>query len=768
MPLFWLSTAYLLGVILSSIFSLNGFIWLLSGLVFLLLLIPEKKIRSRVRFLQFIREYCFVPASLILAFVFFGAARHQTAQTVFTADDLAYYNDQGKVTIIGVITSYPDNRDQSVQLTVSAESITLENEQTRPVQGKLLARLPVGRDWHYGDKISLSGKLQTPAEDEEFSYRAYLAGKRVYSYITYPYVKLLAENQGNFFLSGIYALREKAYLLINRIYPQPESALLSGILLGIERDIPEDLEQAFQDTGTTHIIAISGFNITILAGLFAGLVFRFVPRIWSPFFAVLGITVYTLLVGAQPPVVRAAVMGSMAMFGRQIGRKQAGLNSLFLTAAIMNIFNPLLLWDAGFQLSFMATLGILLYLDSLLEAFQKFSEKYLAQDIVKKLSGPVSEYVLVTLAAQITTLPVSIYHFERFSLSSFLANILILPPQPLVMILGGISVIAGLVCQPLGQLLAWFSWPLAAYTNRMVEFFARANFAVFDLGKVSLSLILLYYLVLMLFKVFPRIRAYIHRHLRPAVLFSGLGLLTVVVWQMVMTSHSPYLKISILNIPDGPAVFLLSPDGNRVLINGGSSANQLSDALGRRLPLVSRKVDAVFLTRSGSNFLEGLPRTLERFPTGKVIWNPQLLDYQAGRWLEDSLLLSETEMLEIQTGQSYAVGSAVKLQTLVRYEDQTALLLEMENFQMLLPSGIPAGTIQRGSVKDLTDIDLILLTEEDLERNSFAEWEELGPLLLIAPYQEGIDDRPANWINLQKLNWVQVITDGEKMWVESR
>ena len=350
-------------------------------------------------------------------------------------------------------------------------------------------------------------------------------------------------------------------------------------------------------------------------------------------------------------------MGGMALFGRQIGRKQAGFNSLLLTAALMNLFNPLLLWDAGFQLSFMATLGILLYLDPLLEAFKKFLEKYLAQDLVNKLSGPLSEYVLVTLAAQITTLPVTIYHFERFSFSSFLANILILPPQPLVMILGGISVLAGLVFQPLGQVLAWLSWPLAAYTNRMVELFARADFAVFNLGKVSLLSILLYYLFLMLLKVFPRIWGHIHRYFKPAVLFSGLGLLTVMIWQMVMTSHTTYLKIVILNVPEGPAVYLLLPDGNRVLINGSSSANQLSDALGRRLPLVSRKLDGVFLTRSSSAFLEGLPRTLERFPAQKLVWDPHLLDYQAGRWLEESLLLAETEILEIDTDQIFGYKS---------------------------------------------------------------------------------------------------------------
>ena len=272
----------------------------------------------------------------------------------------------------------------------------------------------------------------------------------------------------------------------------------------------------------------------------------------------------------------------------------------------------------------------------------------------------------------------------------------------------------------------------------MVELFARADFAVFNLGKVSLLSILLYYLFLMLLKVFPRIWAHIHRYFKPAVLFSGLGLLTVMIWQMVMTSHTTFLKIIILNVPEGPAVYMLLPDGKRILINGSSSANQLSDALGRRLPLVSRKLDGVFLTRSSSAFLEGLPRTLERFPAQKLVWDPHLLDYQAGRWLEESLLLAETEILEIDTGQIFEISKNVKFHVLLAYEDNAALLLEMGNFQMLLPSGVPVGTLQRSSAEYLTDIDVILLAEEDFEPARFLRsGKNLVSLLLVSPYQGG-------------------------------
>jgi len=198
---------------------------------------------------------------------------------------------------------------------------------------------------------------------------------------------------------------------------------------------------------------------------------RLLGRRWGLLAAILGILFYTLLVGASPSVLRAAIMGILALFARQIGRR-TGINTLAITAAAMVAWNPNILWDAGFQLSFAATLGLVLYAEPLQTWFTNLLARRLPLDRARRLAGPAGEYLLFTLAAQVMTLPVIAYHFQRISLLSVLANPIILPAQPAVMVLGGLAVLLGMLWQPLGQVVGYLAWPFIAFTIRAVEWLA--------------------------------------------------------------------------------------------------------------------------------------------------------------------------------------------------------------------------------------------------------------------------------------------------------
>jgi competence protein ComEC len=189
---------------------------------------------------------------------------------------------------------------------------------------------------------------------------------------------------------------------------------------------------------------ICGFNITILAGLFFKIFNHFLGRWRGALAAGIGIALYTLLVGANPSVVRAAIMGGLALFARQVGRRQDGLAGLAFTAAIMALIDPYVLWDVGFQLSFAATLGLVLYGTPSQAALASMAGRVLPPAEAQRLASLVGEYFLFTLAAQLTALPVTIAHFQRLSLSALIANPLILPVQPAVMVLGGLAVVLGL------------------------------------------------------------------------------------------------------------------------------------------------------------------------------------------------------------------------------------------------------------------------------------------------------------------------------------
>ncbi|MBL8051659.1 MAG: ComEC/Rec2 family competence protein, partial [Anaerolineales bacterium] len=214
-----------------------------------------------------------------------------------------------------------------------------------------------------------------------------------------------------------------------RLFQDPEASLFAGILFGVETGLPRKLQEAFKNTGTAHIIAISGFNIAIIAGvLFSTFKYIFNERI-SALLAIFGIFFYAFLVGGDSAVMRAAFMGSISLFARQVGRRNAGLNALAVVALIMALINPLVLWDVGFQLSFFATLGLILYA----EPFSNFTESIIAKftkNDTSTFTKIINENIVLTFAAQLTTIPIMAYHFNRISLISFIANPFILPVQP--------------------------------------------------------------------------------------------------------------------------------------------------------------------------------------------------------------------------------------------------------------------------------------------------------------------------------------------------
>ena len=415
--------------------------------------------------------------------------------------------------------------------------------------------------------------------------------------------------------------------------------------------------------------------MSILAALFGWLFSRFLGRWRGALAALVGIVLYAILVGPAASVVRSAIMSGLSLFAAQLGRRQSGLNSLALTAALMAAFTPLVLWDVGFQLSFMATLGLVLYADPILAFVMSrldFLNRRLPPVTVRCIANGLGQFILFTLAAQVTTLPVMVYHFQRLSLVSFLANPLVLPAQEALMVLGGLSVLLGLVFLPLGQVVAYLAWPFVAYTIRAVEALAAWPNASWSLGQVAFSLVLGYYALLLFFtfawspmKVrFTSLAAAIP----PALAFSLLALVTVLVWQQAFHAPDGRLHLILLDtntdIRSGEAVLIESPTGRWVLINGGPSPSRLSDALGRRLPLFSRHLDALVVAGPTDDRLEALPGTLERFLPKTVLWAGPTNSSRSSRLLQELLVARGITPEQSQAGQELDLGDGAVLQVL--------------------------------------------------------------------------------------------------------
>ena len=781
LPLVWFSLAFLAGIVFASVVSLHIWTWVaLVGAAVLLLIIARVVATRRPSFLLPL-----FPFILLLAFLL-GATRYQLSVPRFNAFHIAFYNDRDyDLLITGTIIEPPDYRDNYTNLRVRVEAVDT-GDGDLPANGLILVRASNNQVFHYGENIRLRGKLKTPPENEDFSYRDYLAGQHIHSYMSSTEVTILPGNGGNLFSRAMYALKERSLSNIYQMFPDPESSLMAGILLGVDTGLTQELQQAFKNTGTAHIIAISGFNISIIAGLFVTFFSKFLGPRRGSILAIVGIAFYTLLVGADAAVVRAAIMGGLALFAKQVGRRQLALNTLLAVALGMTIINPLYIWDVGFLLSFFATLGLILYADPFSQFANRIITRYFPSSTAEKFAELFSEFVLLTLAAQVTTIPIMAYHFQRISLISFIANPFILPAQPAVMILGGLAVLLSLIWLPLGQVAAWVAWPFVVYSIRVVELFDSIPHGTIILGELSVWFVIFFYALLFAVTFGG---AYIKESMesikdRVRAVSIGGGLLILViglllVWRAAAAVPDQFLHITFLDVGSADAILIKTPTGKHVLINGGPSVTTLADELGRRLPTFNRKLDWLIVASTEEENVAALPRVIERYPPDAVLWSGNTQASFSSGVLNEYLSLSDLNVVNAEPEQTLDLGDGSTLRVLTVGPRGAVLLVEWGNFRALLPVGMSFEALDElHNGADIGPVSLLSLADSGYGPSNPPEWiATLNPEMILlsvsAADESGLPDsdvletiKDYELLRTDHNGWVEITTDGTQMWVK--
>ncbi|MCJ7518372.1 MAG: ComEC family competence protein [Anaerolineaceae bacterium] len=483
MPLLWLGLCVIAGILVSAHVQVAWYFWAILIFSGFLISLPEYLFSKKHHHPLLSKKLFCVPFGLLLAAFALGGWRFQAAFPKPTSDDLAFYQPSEKVAVTGTIISFPELSSNSSTAIIKAQKLSFQGKE-RLVIGNLELRLPGGFHLTYGDRLKLEGALKSTFIKDEPFYASYLARKGILTRMAYPQIETLSQGLGNPLMAFIYHTRERAVAFIENQMPVEESSLLSGILLGIDWHIPRYLEDAYRATGTVHIIAISGFNIALISGMVIRLFRRLFTPVWAGVMAILAILFYTLMVGAEPSVVRAAIMGSLSIPAYYIGRRIIGIHSLTVAAAVMALLNPLLMWDIGFQLSFLATLGLMVLADPVVKWLQArldnmFSEK------TTRAAAPAVILIASTLCAQFTVSPVVLGMNPGLQLYSLAANLIILPLQPPLMVLGGAAILANFIFPPFGALLARLTWVLARICNQVALHLGKVRFAEVKLPDYS-------------------------------------------------------------------------------------------------------------------------------------------------------------------------------------------------------------------------------------------------------------------------------------------
>jgi len=471
--LFFLCVSLIIGIFLESVVKIPQLFVcgiLILGIIFILISFFTK----RISFVPTKSRILDGPAIGILGFcilfLVLGILRVQISEFNIANDKLSKFNEKGEIILTGVISDEPDIRDTSQMIRVKAgDSTILVTTKRYP-------------EYKYLDNIKLTGKLETPMVAENFNYKNYLLKDHIYSVMAFPKIEIFSEkHQYNFysyFYEKILFCKQKIRDSIQHNFFPPQSSILEGTILGDNGAMTKDLKDKLNITGLRHIISVSGTHIVILSEII--MILLLAMGFWRGqafYITITFISIFIILTGLPSSGIRAGIMGGLYLLAQKLGRQSNGSRVIIIACAVMLLINPLLLfYDIGFQLSFLAVMGLIY-----LEPFIKFLIKKFIPTKSRTLDkigakGKIEELVSVistTFAAQIFTLPIMIYNFGNISFVSPITNFLISPIVYLLMVFGFLAAIAGIFSNILGFILSVPCYFLLSYFIWIINFFSK-------------------------------------------------------------------------------------------------------------------------------------------------------------------------------------------------------------------------------------------------------------------------------------------------------
>jgi competence protein ComEC len=381
-----------------------------------------------------------------------------------------------KVTLEGIVVREPDVRTRVVQLTVRVEEdlVLVSTDRFTPVS--------------YGDSVTVIGQIEVPEAFETdlgrmFDYKGYLKARGTTFVVPFAKVEVTDSGKGNKIISSLLSFKHAFIQKLEAAIPYPYVGLGTGLLLGVKQSLGESLEEAFRTAGIMHIVVLSGYNMMIVIMFVSSFLAFFFPQRVQLFFGAIAICAFTLMVGLGASVVRASVMALLVLLAQATGRTYAVLRALFAVGVLMLLLNPyLLVYDVGFQLSFIATLGLIVVAPAI--------ERYaLFMPSIFGLRG----FLITTVAVQIFVTPILLYQIGEFSIVAVFVNLAVLPMVAPAMLLTFLTGVLGFFHAGLGTLMGYFAYLSLGYIITIAEFASSVPFAAVAIPKFPFAIVVISY-----------------------------------------------------------------------------------------------------------------------------------------------------------------------------------------------------------------------------------------------------------------------------------
>jgi competence protein ComEC len=786
MKLVTLSVAWIVGVYLGS---------LMSPPLYALILVSALLLAVAVLWR---RKAILLWGGLCLAVLLGGLAWYQVAVSEPNLQDFAGQ----RVVIEGKVVRDTEYSEGGAWFGFSAERLSV-GDSGEDVSGKVVVYTDPLPAYSQGDVLRITGEIEPLDQVGNAGYRAFLERQGFVGTVSdSAEIELLQS-------SWLFSFRNRLAHSISTALAEPQASLAEGLLLGVRSHMPDELRSDFSRTGTSHLLAISGFNLAVIGGAILGAAAWVFGR-QRPVYLVVTLVIvwlYSALTGMQPPVLRSAIMFSLVLMALWLGRPGSALTALVFSAAVMVGANPRVLWEISFQLSFMAVAGLILIQPPL----QQWGERVMPEGHwVSPVVKPVFNSFAVGLAAILATLPLMVYYFQSFSLVGLPATVVASAFVTAATMLAGATALLGLFAPPLAWVVGWVASFFLICIVATVEWFARVPLASVEVGSMDGVGVWVYYLVLLAIvsrgwlgqmvsgplalarRWMDKLgeKAYRLPKKRTAVAFVVCASL---IWVAVLAVPDTKLEVSFLDVGQGDAILIKTPAGQQILIDGGPNPDTVCQQLGKKLPFWDKSLDMVVLTHSDDDHLVGLMGVLQHYGVKHVLES----GFGEGPFYREWLAQIEEKKIDwsiARAGQEMDLGEGIRLEVLYPYDEflegsesgtnsnSVVLRLVWNKVSLLFTGDADYGAEQDimygGVVHDLNSTVLKVSHHGSKYATSSGFLAAVDPQVAVISVGEGNTFGHPSDETLARLSVAQVYrtdeqativfsTDGERLWVKT-
>ncbi|NOZ60040.1 MAG: DNA internalization-related competence protein ComEC/Rec2 [Calditrichaeota bacterium] len=561
---------------------------------------------------------------LLITLISAGAMRLSLSSHLFSKNHIKYFTDTRENLIVtGEVCGFPQKKNSGMRIEFEPDTVLFQGR-SYATEGKILLRLrnfvlPLA----YGDRLKFLGKIETPPGERnpgDFNYRKFLAAQGIYGLVNIRsdwQVICLPQKRSFSILALAARVKAKIAEQIDKLYSGDVAALLKGLLIGERSEISYRIRDSFARSGVIHALAISGLHVGYILLIFWSLlgVFR-VPRRQGYLLIILGLIAYNLIVGFKPPIVRASLMAGIFLLGKWLQRPIDIWNVISAAALIILLIHPQDLFQASFQLSFAAVIAIIYGYQKLKILFEKSA--LFRKLTVGKFGNSIGTLFLVSLSAQLGTLPLTVYYFHRVPLIAVFMNLIVIPLVGVVIAYGFASLIFSFLIFAVGDIFAYANTLFARILLALTNVAGNFHWASADVFVSNFQFVVLFYILLWIFLNINK------KRVAKIALFLALILGNISLWGSVFSDDN-WLYVTFLDVGQGDSIFIQFPDGKNMLIDGGPQSENFNAADFFILPFLKRKhirhLDTIVLSHADNDHIGGLPEILRHISVQRVVDN---------------------------------------------------------------------------------------------------------------------------------------------------